>query len=236
MKEQKNTTTNARKISVKKNKDKEKEKESSKTQRKVVSPISKLKVQSNTINEMRKNSQKLSSDKKLITSSNFNKDKVNKNNVISSFTGKKIKRNDSYNALSHSKKSSQKHIVSSGKRKKVKSLSREKDNGNSSNRKEEEISGFVENKYDFDLYKHLKDNIKNKADLCGHIINENSFYCYDCGLSTCPECSNYLGHKNHKLLNRYHYYNLIAFLFFFLYYISNLYYMTLIKKILCVAY
>ena len=58
----------------------------------------------------------------------------------------------------------------------------------------------------FDLYKHLKENIKNKDILCKDPLTEDSFYCINCKVSTCSLCPNFNEHKDHTLINRYNYY------------------------------
>ena len=57
----------------------------------------------------------------------------------------------------------------------------------------------------FDLYKQIKHNIKNINISCKDPITEQSFYCFDCHVSTCPQCSLDL-HKKHNILCRYPYY------------------------------
>ena len=61
-------------------------------------------------------------------------------------------------------------------------------------------------KYNFDLYKHLKENIKFKEKLCNHGLSKESYYCVDCKMSTCPKCSNYKIHKTHEIIKKYPYY------------------------------
>ena len=61
-------------------------------------------------------------------------------------------------------------------------------------------------KYDFDLYKHLKENIKFKEKLCKDGLSQNSYYCINCKISTCPKCSNFENHKNHEIIKKYPYY------------------------------
>ncbi len=59
----------------------------------------------------------------------------------------------------------------------------------------------------FDIYKHIKANIKNIDVLCKHPLNEHSQYCLDCKVSTCPDCSSFDTHKTHRLLNKKQYYD-----------------------------
>jgi hypothetical protein len=58
----------------------------------------------------------------------------------------------------------------------------------------------------FDLYKHLKENIKNKDLLCKDPLTEDSLYCLNCKISTCNLCPNFNEHKDHILVSRYNYY------------------------------
>ena len=41
--------------------------------------------------------------------------------------------------------------------------------------------------YGFNLYKHLKENLRNKDKLCKDKLTKESFYCLDCKLSTCKK-------------------------------------------------
>ena len=61
-------------------------------------------------------------------------------------------------------------------------------------------------KYDFDLYKHLKENIRLKEKLCQDGLSKDTFYCMNCKLSTCPKCKNYGCHRKHELIQKYPYY------------------------------
>ena len=61
-------------------------------------------------------------------------------------------------------------------------------------------------KYDFNLYKHLKENIKYKDKQCKDGLNKESSYCINCKLSTCPNCPNFQTHNNHTLIQKYLYY------------------------------
>ena len=61
-------------------------------------------------------------------------------------------------------------------------------------------------KYTFDLYKHIKENIKFKEKLCKDGLSKDSFYCINCKMSTCPKCPNFKSHKNHEIIRKYPYY------------------------------
>ena len=62
------------------------------------------------------------------------------------------------------------------------------------------------NKYDFNLYKHLKENIKNKDKLCTDGISTESLYCLECKVSVCPKCPLFQVHNGHELVNKFPYY------------------------------
>ena len=61
-------------------------------------------------------------------------------------------------------------------------------------------------KYDFNLYKHLKENIKNKDKLCIDGITSESLYCVDCKVSCCPKCPSFNEHNGHELIKKLPYY------------------------------
>ena len=61
-------------------------------------------------------------------------------------------------------------------------------------------------KYDFNLHKHLKENLKFKEKQCKNGLSKDSLYCLDCKLSTCPKCPNFSSHNGHSLLLKYPYY------------------------------
>ena len=61
--------------------------------------------------------------------------------------------------------------------------------------------------YGFNLYKHLKENLRNKDKLCKDKLTKESFYCLDCKLSTCKKCLNFNIHKGHNLIPKYLYIN-----------------------------
>ena len=61
--------------------------------------------------------------------------------------------------------------------------------------------------YVFDLYKHVKENLRNKDKLCKDKLTKESYYCLDCKLSTCKKCFNFNVHKGHNLIPKYLYFN-----------------------------
>ena len=61
-------------------------------------------------------------------------------------------------------------------------------------------------KYDFNLHKHLKENLKFKDKQCKDGLNKETLYCLECKLSVCPNCPLYKIHNGHPLINKYPYY------------------------------
>ena len=75
-------------------------------------------------------------------------------------------------------------------------------------RKLEEIFANADKitKYDFNLHKHLKENIKFRDKQCKDSLTKESLYCLECKLSTCPNCSLFKIHNGHLLVKKYPYY------------------------------
>ena len=63
------------------------------------------------------------------------------------------------------------------------------------------------NLYGFNLYKHIKENLRNKDKLCKDKLTKESYYCIDCKISTCKKCPTFNTHKKHTLIPKYLYYN-----------------------------
>ena len=63
------------------------------------------------------------------------------------------------------------------------------------------------NLYGFNLYKHVKENLRNKDKLCKDKLTKESLYCLDCKISTCSKCPTFNIHKGHNLIPKYLYYN-----------------------------
>ena len=61
-------------------------------------------------------------------------------------------------------------------------------------------------KYDFNLHKHLKENLKFKDKQCKDGLNKETLYCFECKLSVCPKCPLYKIHNGHPLITKYPYY------------------------------
>ena len=63
------------------------------------------------------------------------------------------------------------------------------------------------NLYGFNLYKNIKENLKNKEKLCKDNLTKGSYYCLECKISTCKRCPNFSIHKRHTLIPKYLYYS-----------------------------
>ena len=90
-------------------------------------------------------------------------------------------------------------------RPKEKNDSKEKDENQ---KKLEEILKDADktSKYDFNLHKHLKENIKFKDKQCKDGLSKETSYCLECKLSTCPNCALFKIHNGHPLIQKYPYY------------------------------
>ena len=69
------------------------------------------------------------------------------------------------------------------------------------------IQNFDPNLYGFNLYKHIKENLRNKDKLCKDKLTKESYYCIDCKISTCKKCLLFQNHKEHTLVPKYLYYD-----------------------------
>ena len=85
---------------------------------------------------------------------------------------------------------------------------KEKENEKENEDKKEEIEIEGADKYEFNLYKHLKENYQNIEKLCKDGISKDSSYCLECKLSCCPKCLNYNIHSGHELVKKLPYYQL----------------------------
>ena len=76
-------------------------------------------------------------------------------------------------------------------------------------KKVEELFKGADNpqKYDFNLHKHLKENLKFKDKQCKDGLTKKSLYCLDCKVSLCPKCKTYSSHNGHSLILKYPYYD-----------------------------
>ena len=63
------------------------------------------------------------------------------------------------------------------------------------------------NLYGFNLYKNIKENLKNKERLCKDKLTKESYYCLNCKISTCKRCPNFNIHNGHTLIPKYLYYS-----------------------------
>ena len=90
-----------------------------------------------------------------------------------------------------------------------------KTNKNKKPKKEEEtikiedpllFQNYDPNLYGFNLYKHIKENLRNKDKLCKDKLTKDTLYCIDCKLSTCKKCLLFHNHDGHTLIPKYLYY------------------------------
>ena len=85
-----------------------------------------------------------------------------------------------------------------------------KDNKEKENKPKEEEKqqeNYDPNLYGFNLYKHIKENLRNKDKLCKDKLTKETYYCIDCKISTCKKCPDFNVHKGHTLVPKYLYYN-----------------------------
>ena len=85
-----------------------------------------------------------------------------------------------------------------------------KENENNENKPQDKgqlQENYDPNLYGFNLYKHIKENLRNKDKLCKDKLTKESYYCIDCKLSTCKKCPTFNIHKGHTLVPKYLYYN-----------------------------
>lgn len=75
-------------------------------------------------------------------------------------------------------------------------------------KKTEELFIGAENpkKYDFNLHKNLKENLKFKDNLCKDPLTKQSLYCFDCKVSICPKCPSFSKHNGHNHIQKFPYY------------------------------
>ena len=72
----------------------------------------------------------------------------------------------------------------------------------------EEIKIEGADKYEFNLYKHLKENFQNMEKSCKDGISKDSLYCLECKISSCPKCTSYKIHSGHEIVKKLPYYKL----------------------------
>ena len=91
--------------------------------------------------------------------------------------------------------------------KKTSNDNKKSDNKKGKKNEVDELSqNYDPNLYGFNLYKHIKENLRNKDRLCKDKLTKNSYYCLDCKLSTCKKCLLYHTHDGHNLVQKYPYY------------------------------
>ena len=77
---------------------------------------------------------------------------------------------------------------------------------NKKDNEKEEQQNLNPNLYGFNLYKHVKENLRNKDRLCHDPLTKETLYCIDCKMSTCQKCRTFNVHKGHNLVPKYLYY------------------------------
>ena len=156
--------------------------------------------------EKPKNSKKMPPQLQSVHSQNiFNTNKKYKTNNLTATSNSFSPRKHSEQKIKSMKTSEMKP------KKRVFSQSPEKTENNNNNNitidKEYINVNLSSESYGFNLYKHLKENLRNKDKLCKDKLTKESFYCLDCKLSTCKKCLNFNIHKGHNLIPKYLYIN-----------------------------
>ena len=82
-----------------------------------------------------------------------------------------------------------------------------KEKENQPKEEEKQQENYDPNLYGFNLYKHIKENLRNKDKLCKDKLTKETYYCIDCKISTCKKCPDFNVHKGHTLVPKYLYYN-----------------------------
>ena len=88
----------------------------------------------------------------------------------------------------------------------IKSTDQKKGNKGEDEKVNELIQNFDPDLYGFNLYRHIKENLRYKDKLCKDKLTKNSYYCLDCKISTCKKCLLFHTHKGHNLIQKYPYY------------------------------
>ena len=136
--------------------------------------------------------------------------KIQKNNIPISLEHSNDKKNiqqkkltiKSNQKLEHKKINSSINIKNDNININSKSENEEKSN------KKEDIQIEGEGNYDFNLYKHLKQNFQNIDKSCKDGISKESLYCLECKLTCCPKCPLFHVHNGHELVKKFPYYKL----------------------------
>ena len=142
----------------------------------------------------------------------YNSNKNKKNNKLTNSTGSFFDRKRSESKLKTEKNIDNKNIRCFSLSPKKQTIEVHKDNIkdkiiNSNSNKDYINVNINQDNYGFNLYKHLKENLRNKEKLCKDKLTKESYYCLDCKLSTCRKCINFNIHKGHNLIQKYLYIN-----------------------------
>ena len=130
------------------------------------------------------------------------------NNILRNTDNRKKPKNLS---MDRNYNSSKDYFKSPNNLKIVKETKKTKKNKKKEEKKEEQTDKFTENYdpdvYGFNLYKHMKENLRNVERLCKDNLTKNSLYCLDCKLSICNKCPESNAHEGHNLVPKYLYYD-----------------------------
>ena len=142
----------------------------------------------------------------------YNSNKNKKNNKLTNSTGSFLDRKRTESKLKTEKNIDNKNIRCFSLSPKKQTIEVHKDNIkdkiiNSNSNKDYINVNINQDNYGFNLYKHLKENLRNKEKLCKDKLTKESYYCLDCKLSTCRKCINFNIHKGHNLIPKYLYIN-----------------------------
>ena len=143
-----------------------------------------------------------SQEKDWTNNKNNSPTKTNKKNKLRNLSmDKSLKINQGNNNLKS--QNEPKTVINSAKKK--------SQNNKKSKKEEEIINPLIETNYDpnlygFNLYRHIKENLRNKDKLCKDKLTKESYYCIDCKISTCKKCLLFHVHNGHVLIPKYLYY------------------------------
>ena len=135
----------------------------------------------------------------LTEQSNNDKNKIPKKKTT-------VKLNQKEEPKKQEQKSVEEKIKLENNNNNIKTNKEEKEKEKEEKKEKLEIEGA--DKYDFNLYKHLKENFQNMEKECKDGISKDSSYCLECKLSCCPKCENYNIHSGHDLVKKLPYYQL----------------------------
>ena len=148
-------------------------------------------------------------EQRRIFSASQEKDRSNNNNSSIKSNKKNKARNLSMDKNLNINKDN--NLKSQNEPKTILNSEKKKSQKNKKSKKEEIINPLIETNYDpnlygFNLYRHIKENLRNKDKLCKDKLTKESYYCIDCKISTCKKCLLFHVHNGHALVPKYLYY------------------------------